>query len=275
MNRISLGFVCVVLSTLIAAGCGMALEEYTEEIKGNPTQQTPPASSTGNKVSLIITNYNLQAYVPVPTTGAVPVKAVGSRVDVAATVVWKNQAGAAVNEPFNAFIEEQVYQADITLTAKNGYSFTPGMTFAYPDGAVQSQSAGDTSPEDVGRTAKRLVTVTHKQTAAPMTISGAVDLTNLIPLPVAGGMPKTSFITSQYSGTVSWAPADEVFLVGTGYKAEVTLYPAPGYIFPAPTQVIHNDSDSTSFNFAGEPRSGTIGFGIGSSGSAGIEIGWK
>jgi hypothetical protein len=64
--------------------------------------------------------------------------------------------------------------------------------------------------------------------------SGAlIDLTNLIPEPVPGGAPVTSFSTAQYNGTVTWNPADSVFKEGTAYTAMVTLSPLGGYVFPS------------------------------------------
>jgi hypothetical protein len=261
MNRIKLGF--VVLSTLIVAGCGMPLLEYTEEIKGSPAQETPSSPvgpsvpsgpGEGNGVPLI-TNYDLQAYVPVPTAGAAVVKVVAGRQDLDASVVWRDAGGNDITGSLTVFEEGAVYQADISLKAKGDYAFDSAASFKYyPVGAVGAQ------PDDNTDAANRsLSTVTYEQTATPKSIDTKPDLTNSIPKPVTGGTPVMSFSEGTYSGTVAWTITSGLFLPGMDYTATVTLYPAPGYVFPGTVQVIHNDSLSVT-DFTGEPRTGIIGF---------------
>jgi hypothetical protein len=284
MNRIKLGFVCgVLLSTLIAAGCGMPLTEYTEEIKGGPAEENPSSPvgpsvpggpSEGNGVSLIAV-YDLQAYVPVPTAGAIPVEAIEGRQDLGGSVEWKDQDGNSITGSPATFALGVVYQAVITLTAKEGYSFVPAASFKYyPAGVVESQSNPDTAASDAGRMRERSVTVTYKGTADPITLGMTIDLTNLVPSPVPGLTPVTSFSPGQYSGTVEWSPKDDVFQGGTTYTASVTLTPAPGYVFPESVPVIHNGDHPAPGNFTGEPRTGTIVFPAGSEESSDIWVGW-
>jgi hypothetical protein len=259
MNHVSLGFVCAVSLTasLIAtlmAGCGMPLEQYTEEIKGDSTQEkpslpgepsVPSGPSEGNGVS-VITSYDLQAYVPVPAAGAVPVKVVESRLDLEAAVVWMDGDGTPIAEPFTAFVQGTVYQAEITLTAKGSYTFDPSMSFKYyPTDAV------DVQPNDNIHVNSRVLTpVTYKTTAAPATIpQEMLDLAPYIPAPVTGVGPVTNFYAGTYGGTVAWTagamPHSGLFQASTVYTATVTLYPGPGYTLDGVTSVTYNNQTLT------------------------------
>jgi hypothetical protein len=60
--------------------------------------------------------------------------------DVAAA--WKDGNGQALDGDFNAFVLGAVYQADITLTPKEGFSFDPAISFKYPEGTVDAQPEG-------------------------------------------------------------------------------------------------------------------------------------
>jgi hypothetical protein len=240
----------------------------SSEAPGTPEA---PAAAPGEKPAEIppslgqVLNYDLQAYVPVPTEGAPPVRdIITSRMDMAVTAVWKVWNGSGF-EVFagDAFALGAVYQADITATVKEGYSFNPAVSFKYyPEDAVNGLS-DDTAAGDAGRTLKRSVTADYKATAAPIPIT-AVVLTDLVPKPVTGGTPVTSFIEGTYSGTVTWketagnAEHSGIFRAGTGYTAEVTLIPGPGRVFPPSVTVTHGSLSVASFT--GEPRSGAIAF---------------
>jgi hypothetical protein len=176
-----------------------------------------------------ILNYDLQAYVPVPMAGAAPVKNITNREDMDITAAWKDGAGQALGDDFNAFVLGAVYQADITLSVKTGFSFDPAISFKYPGGSVDAQ------PADNAAAGKRtLSTVTYKKTTEPIPV-GETDL-NLsphIPAPVGGAGPVASFFAGSYSGTAVWetdgSAVTGVFRAGTVYTARVTLYAAPGY----------------------------------------------
>ncbi|MDR1250956.1 MAG: hypothetical protein LBK62_02200, partial [Treponema sp.] len=194
-------------------------------------------------------NYNLQAYVPVPTAGTVPVKTNTGRGDVDIAVVWKDAAGQALGESFDQFVLGVVYQADITLTAKNGYGFDPGMRFRYqPEDTVAVQPADNSSAN-----IRSLSAVRYFPTGEGMTIPSPIDLTALVPAPVMSATPVTSFFAGTYGGTVAWksggSGSDGLFKAITAYGAEVTLYPAVGYMFPANIEVIHSGATIATLSF--------------------------
>jgi hypothetical protein len=96
-------------------------------------------------------------------------------------------------------------------------------------------------------------------------VSGPVDLTLYLPAPVPDGTPVTSFLAGTYNGAVAWfisggAAHSGLFQAGTAYTANVTLTPAPGYVFGDSVQVIY-DGASPAFEEGAEgTRSGSISF---------------
>jgi hypothetical protein len=229
-------------------------------------------SQSQNNEDLVVREYNLQAYVPAPTAGAVPVKAVEGRRDLEGAVVWMDADGQALPESFAVFELGAVYHAAITLTAKEDYFFDPAAYFKYyPADAVASQPEVDTDAGDAGRTRARSVTVTYKgaATAIPV-VPLPIDLTDWVPKPVTGGSPVRTFYAGAYGGTVEWTaavgwtpnggpldggPLDGLFQGGAAYTAAAILYPGAGYVFPGgAVPVIHNGAVSSPVPFA--PGSG-------------------
>jgi hypothetical protein len=174
------------------------------------------------------------------------------------TVVWKDAEGNGLPGSFDAFVRGAVYQADITLTAKNGYAFDPEISFQYPEGTVEDQPV-----DDLSEAVRALSTVTYKPTEAQVYIS-TVDLTGYIPFPVTGGTPVISFYAKDYGGTVSWKAGDTavegLFQARTVYEAEVTLYPGPGYVFSHTGQVIYQGNITGTFTYVGGMILAAIGF---------------
>jgi hypothetical protein len=68
-------------------------------------------------------------------------------------------------------------------------------------------------------------------------VEATVDLARHIPAPAAGSTAATAFAGAGYTGTVEWkagpdfeaAPQNGLFLPGTAYRAEATVYAMPGY----------------------------------------------
>jgi hypothetical protein len=222
--------------TIIHSGASQTIEDF-EYDGGDPgtVARDIAFDKTGDAATTIILNYDLQTYVPAPMDGATPVKKIEDRADMTVTVVWKDAGGNDITATLDTFADDTVYKADITLTTKPGYAFDTTISFKYPNGWVTDQPNDNTAAMS-----RDLSTVTYKKTVAPTDIPTPVDLTSLIPVPVTGGSPVTNFSTETYGGTVAWAPAPSgLFGAGTGYTAKVTLYPAPGYVFPGafPTSV--------------------------------------
>jgi hypothetical protein len=216
------------------ATCPMPMgKDWERNVDGN-------ARGTGAEY---IATYDLQAYVPIPTAGAIPVKKIENNRNIDITAVWKDGAGSELPESFNAFVRGAVYQAEITLTAKNGYVFDPEISFQYPEGAVDSQPGDDFSGE-----IRALSTVTYRAAEEPEYLS-TVDLTFYIPFPFMGGTPVTSFYSGNYGGMVSWKIGSTVlaglFQGRTVYQADANLYPGPGYVFSPDVQVIYQWEDAS------------------------------
>jgi hypothetical protein len=178
---------------------------------------------------LVIGDYDLQVYVPVPVAGAVPVTVL-SRGDLELQAVWKDAGGNDITAGLNAFNVGEVYQADITINVKNGWSFDPGLNFQYPGSSVTTQPGPNLDPS-----LRALTTITYRAAEVAKTVDQA-DLSAYIPPPALGATPVISFGGVQYTGTVEWTggaginPID-LFQAGVIYTAMVNLTAAPGYVF--------------------------------------------
>jgi hypothetical protein len=216
------------------AGAGSSLEVFIVfvPIAGGNLEQT-------------VADYDLERYVPVPAAGTVPVKAV-NRADMDIAVVWKDAAGNNVTAALDVFEERAEYTAGITLTARDGYSFAADIPFTYPEGTVAGL-AGENRDKKI-----RTLAVVYKAVEGP-TLIEAVDLSNLLPAPVTGATPATSFFAETYSGTAVWSPEpDGLFRAATEYTAEVTLSAMQGYAFGASVSVSHDKATPNPATFKGE-----------------------
>ncbi|UWG96672.1 LCP family protein [Dehalobacter sp. DCM] len=50
-----------------------------------------------------------------------------------------------------------------------------------------------------------------------------------VTIPEPGAIPVTSIYSEEYTGTVTWSPADSTYVAGTEYTATITLVPKTGY----------------------------------------------
>jgi hypothetical protein len=182
-----------------------------------------------------VTNYNLQNYVPVPMAGEKPVRTIDTWGNLTGTAGWKvetssgsqNFTGFSVG-PDTTFGLHTVYQAEITLTAADGYRFYGDRNFTYPDG-TPAEPQGDAA--DSG---ERRFLVTYNPTRTP-TIINDHNLTSYVPKPQSGITALGSFAAAQYTGTIKWKttgtgePLNGPFQPNTAYTAELTLIPVAGY----------------------------------------------
>jgi hypothetical protein len=148
--------------------------------------------------------------VPPPTAGETPVTEITETDQYTGTVSW-----SPADDPFEY---ETEYTATITLTAKSGYTFTgvtanfftvAGATFVLndADSGVITAVFPDALPEEIDIAA----------------IPGVTP-------PAPGETPVTEITeTDQYTGTVSWSPADNPFEYETEYTATITLTAKSGY----------------------------------------------
>ena len=147
--------------------------------------------------------------VTVPETGATPVTAITETAQYTGTITW-----APTDNPFAG---ETVYTATITLTAKPGFTLTGvALDFFAVAGAVA------TNPIDSG-----VVTAMFPETAVEVINIAAIPG---ITVPKIGATPVTTITEiDQYTGTVSWAPADDPFQEYKVYVATITLTAKTGF----------------------------------------------
>jgi hypothetical protein len=86
-------------------------------------------------------DYNLQRYVPVPIAPGMQPVWTDIQDDVAIFVVWRDEDGKVLTEAdFDAFAEGKMYEAEITLIARQRSVFDPETAFGYrPEWVVKEQ----------------------------------------------------------------------------------------------------------------------------------------
>jgi hypothetical protein len=230
--------VFVLLPALVLSGCSVLTgEDWTNARNAEPA---------------VFLDYNLQNYVPIPTTDDVPVVSV-RRGDVVVSVAWKDDAGNPLPESFAAFEDGAEYQADITLTPNdnNGFFFDPEISFYYPPHSVKV-------PPDAGvkNTGVRRLSVSYNPTEAAIVMED-IDLSGVLtPEP---GAPGVSYVTvnqekiAVFSGLVTWKPADGYFVAGRSYIAAAMLYPGPGYVFGQNVRITHKENPDAHPSLASSP----------------------
>jgi hypothetical protein len=208
------------------------------------------SNSSDRSLTYIISDYNLQNYVPVPAAGENPVRIIHVG-GVMGTIIWKDGAGNTLGDSA-VFQAGEQYTADITLQTKPGYQFDPEQDFVYP-----SYMAGAQPDSNRGLSVRSLSTVTYQDTKLRVT---DLDLKDYVLGPVAGETPGTAgFEDEQYTASeVRWEPVDPVFVAGQSYTATVTLNAKDGYGFiggafthnDGVITVVNSDTDSITLEIA-------------------------
>jgi hypothetical protein len=220
---------------------------------------------------------NLQPYVPVPKTGAPPVKGLKQpHLDI--SVKWMDANGNPIEDPIGEeeddgddggeaksawsyenwkFEERTQYRAEIKVTVGENYIFDPSLPFKYPEGTVEEQPGDEGAPAPDTNRYERTIVVTYKHTEELKVIE-MQDLRPYIPIPEPSSsdvdiLPVTSFYAPGYTGAVVWtetaeAEAEEketvtIFKPDIAYTATVKLTPMAGYVFPdGPVTVVHSEA---------------------------------
>ncbi|GHV66708.1 hypothetical protein AGMMS49928_02030 [Spirochaetia bacterium] len=177
------------------------------------------AAGAVDKVSLV----NLTTYVTRPVKGATPDTTAIDTTQYTGSVAWKKADG---NTFTGAFATATAYRAELSLTAKGGFTF---------DGVVADSFFYSGATVGIGSGASLTVIITFPATAAD-TVS-LVNLTSYVTIPVKGATPSTAAIdTTQYTGSVAWKKADGstftgAFAAATAYRAELSLTAKGGFTF--------------------------------------------
>ncbi len=190
-------------------------------VDGTNSSTTQPENFTAYTASVAISNGQSQSTVvtdtaipglTVPATGATPVTSI-TDAQFTGTVTWSPAA--------STFAASTAYTATVTLTAASGYTLSG---FA---GTFTVAGANSVTYNNGVLTVVFPATLAAQQQNSPtiVTDSAIPGLT----IPATGATPVTSITDAQFTGTVTWSPADATFAASTGYTATVTLTPASGY----------------------------------------------
>jgi hypothetical protein len=192
----------------------------------------------GNTSITYTIDYNLQTYVPIPKAGERPVSVVNNRGDLDIVVVWKDSAGVEVPLPFDKFLPNTVYKAEIKLSPKAKYGFDPSASFEYHPGKITAQN------DDRGEPVRTVIVTYNNSDDADITFIIDYNLQSYVPIPLAGEKPVRS-VMSRGDVTVEAAwkvetsevfvsiPAGDsyTFAKGAVYRADIWLTANSGYRF--------------------------------------------
>jgi hypothetical protein len=174
---------------------------------------------------------------PAPAVGGTPVTEITANAQYTGKVVW--------SPAHSIFQNSTVYFATITLRAKNGYTLKGVKTdFFTVTGANRVNNDADSD----------VITVIFPRTAGTMDNPAVIDKQTIEGIaPLGGGIPKTTITpTAQYTGTITWSPADNIFKDLPKYTATITLAPKAGFTFNGVTanffKVVGADTVSNNVN---------------------------
>jgi hypothetical protein len=148
----------------------------------------------------------------------------------------------------STFAPSTIYEAEVVLTAKSGFTFTGVVANSFShSGAITITNAAGSG---------NAITVEISFPATVANVASAFDLTALVAAPAKGATPNTTPISvAQYTGTITWAPADSTFAPSTVYEAEVVLTAKSGFTF---TGV---NANSFAHTYAGATATNPVGSG--------------
>jgi len=176
--------------------------------------------------------------VTAPVNGGVPVTSITENEQYSGTVIWNDN-------PYT-FAASTVYTATITLTPKPGYTLQIVS-------ANYFMVAGVTSVNNAAGSG--VITAVFPATAATSITSVSISIT----APVKGATPSTtaSAISNAEDGdifiigSVSWSPADNLFLGNKEYTASVTLTAKSGHTFTGLNSATVNGQNASVLNNTG------------------------
>jgi hypothetical protein len=184
-------------------------------VTGTATNSANSGSVTAKfpkTASIIINIADIPGVTP-PVNGAAPVKVITETAQYTGSIAWSDN-------PTN-FAPDTAYTATITLTAKQGYTFT-GVAASF------FKVTGTSSPA-TNAVNSNIVTATFPKTALTVINLKAIPG---VTAPANGATAVTSVGTNdQYTGTVSWFPSltGGKFAPATEYTATISLTANQGY----------------------------------------------
>jgi formylglycine-generating enzyme required for sulfatase activity len=166
-----------------------------------------------------------------PVTGGTPVTAITATEQYTGTVVW--------SPAHSIFQNSTVYFATITIAPKNGYTLEGVTTNFFTVMGVNKVN----NDADSG-----VITAIFPRTAGTMDNPAVIDIQAIEGIaPIAGETPKTTVNpTAQYTGTVTWSPADNKFDSSKVYTATITLTPKAGFTFKGITVDFFTVAEATT-----------------------------
>ena len=158
---------------------------------------------------------------PAPVAGEAPTRIIAATERYSGDVFW-------VPEVEDVFEGNTVYTAIIILHACNGYTFNrvKENCFTVPGAEATNPANSSTITAVFPKTGDPLPPGPQK--ASIKLISGIA--------PEPGEQPAISYVTDEYTGSITWEPEHNEFLYGISYKANIKLEAKDGYTFTGVAQ---------------------------------------
>ena len=172
-----------------------------------------------------------------PVQNVVPDTTALDTAEYTATIAW-----TPADSPFEALT---IYTATITLTPKAGFTATGISADFFTVAGATATNAIDSG------------VVSAEFPATGAAIDSVVSIVNIpgVTVPVRNVTPDTTVTeTDEYTGTVTWAPADSPYAASEIYTATITLTPKTGYTLTGVA--------ADSFVVAGATTSNAINSGV-------------
>jgi hypothetical protein len=195
---------------------------------------------------------DLTDLIPLPATGSAIPTVIAEQLQFTGTVAWKDSYDGGDTFLAGAgplFNPNAIYRADLTLTAKPGYTFK-----GIRENSFTHQYGAAANPAGTGSSLTVKIRFPKTPKVDDVLVS-ATDLTSVVFMPYRDGSPQTALDQAEYSGTVAWETEsgealEGNFAPGTVYRALITLTPKEGYTLSGLSgeSFAHTGARSISFN---------------------------
>ncbi|MDR1638126.1 MAG: hypothetical protein LBT59_00385 [Clostridiales bacterium] len=176
------------------------------------------AAATNDEDTFVVTAVFLETGTQVIDKSDLGLTAVAGEAPITSIENYEYTASVAWAPAHSEFKYNSVYVATVTLALEDGYTLDGiGASFFSLGGADYLLATSDPNVYRV---------------IFPATELQPVDIAALeVKAPKAGETPETALETSQYTGSIAWAPADATFQYNTEYIATVTLTAKADFTF--------------------------------------------
>ncbi len=218
--------------------------EQADTLVGTGQNYTPAAADVAKYLIVVARSSDAGGYGTVATSAlvaAVPITGIGSiigqaKIGVQLTAGELIPAGATVSYQWLRDGDGWMVIEDATTN-----HYTPTKDDVWSEGGARIKVVATGTGGYSGE-----VESTPTEEVAPAVVNSIISVTA-----PAGGTPVTSITTDQYTGSVTWLPADTTFAAGKSYTATIILEAKQGYTLSGVAANYFSVAGATTSNLAG------------------------